>query len=252
MAKKNISQDKKLGTGTGGGPRVESEYNPRSEKTQEPITKEMLNVDPETSEENVQELVKLCNEYRDVFAMNLAELGCTNLMKVHIKDTGEPVRAKPYRTSLKEQEIIKKIVNEWKEHGIVTETDSSYAGPALLVPRKEGEPRLVIDYRRLNNQTVKKNFPLASPEKHLKIVSGCNLFTTLDLAHGYLQISLSEDSKEKTAFITPDDTEKFERMMFGLTNAPYEFCRMMTPALGPLRHQVVVNYLDDLICPAES
>lgn len=56
-------------------------------------------------------------------------------------------------------------------------------------------------------------------EKFVK--KNCTIFATLDLASGYLQIPTDEGSKQKTAFITPDETDQFERMMFGLTNAPY-------------------------------
>lgn len=83
---------------------------------------------------------------------------------------------------------IKQIVTEWKKHGIVSETDSPYASPVLLVTKKTWEPRFVIDYRKLNKQTGKKNFPIANPDEYLDIVSGCSLFIVLDLAHGYLQL----------------------------------------------------------------
>lgn len=72
-----------------------------------------------------------------------------------IKDTDNPVTSKPYKTSLSARETIAKIVQEWKDCGIVTETTSKYASPVLLVGKKTGEPRLVIDFRKLNAQTQK-------------------------------------------------------------------------------------------------
>ncbi|KAF2892664.1 hypothetical protein ILUMI_13507 [Ignelater luminosus] len=71
-------------------------------------------------------------------------------------------------------------------------------------------------------------------------------------AHGYLQIPLTEGAKEKTAFITPDETGQFERMIFGLTNAPYEFCQLMNTVLGPLKNKICVCYLDDLLLGARD
>jgi len=85
----------------------------------------------------------------------------------------------------------------------------------------------VVDYRKLNAQTVRKVFPTQNLDEHLETLHGATLFTTLDLASGYLQVPLIETSKEKTAFITPSESGQFERMVFGLINAPYEFSSLM-------------------------
>lgn len=79
---------------------------------------------------------------------------------------------------------------------------------------------------------------------------GATLFTTLDLASGYLQVPLTEAAKEKTAFITPNESGQFERMVFGLINAPYEFSRLMQRILHPLKNSVAMWYLDDILVPA--
>jgi hypothetical protein len=73
------------------------------------------------------------------------------------------------------------------------------------------------------------------------------MFTTLDLASGYLQVPLSESVKEKTAFITPNESGQFERMVFGLINALYEFSRLMQRILHPLKNKVAMWYLNILV-----
>jgi len=78
------------------------------------------------------------------------------------------------------------------------------------------------------------------------------MFTTLDLASGYLQVPLSESAKEKTAFITPSESGQFERMVFGLVNAPYEFSRLMQRVLHPLKDKVAMWYLDDILVLSTS
>lgn len=70
------------------------------------------------------------------------------------------------------------------------------------------------------------------------------------MGNAYLQIPLTEEAKAKTAFITPDTTGQFNRMMFGLTNAPYAFSRLMQIVLGPLGQEVVQWYLDDVLIAA--
>ncbi len=213
-----------------------------------------IKIDSNIESEQKQQLVELINEYRHCFALDISELGCTNLTRMDIKEVKEskPICMKPYKTNALQRDAIKKIVGEWKENGVVSETRSPYASPVILVKKKTGENRLVVDYRRLNSQTVKDKFPLPKIDDLLEQLHDCSVFTTLDLAHGYLQIPLTEEAKSKTAFITPDETGQFERMIFGLTNAPAEFQRLMYHALGPLYNKDVLCYLDDILIPAKT
>lgn len=78
----------------------------------------------------------------------------------------------------------------------------------------------------------------------------CKLFPVLDLAHGYLQVPLTENSKQYTAFTTPDKTSQFTRMTFGLSNAPFELTRIIDRVMGNLKNNIVINYFDDYFVPA--
>lgn len=60
----------------------------------------------------------------------------------------------------------------------------------------------IVDYGKLNAQTIRKVFPTPNLDEHLESLHKAKLFTTLDLASGYLQVPLTEAAKEKTAFIT--------------------------------------------------
>lgn len=225
-----------------------------SPNSMNPLTLTELKVGTGIDHQQTEELLALVNEFRDCFATNLSELGCTHLATMDIKEKpgSGPIASRPYKTNAMERETIKSIVADWREHGIVTDTHSPYASPVLLVKKKTGEERLVVDYRRLNQQTVKDHYPLPNIDEQLELLSEAKLFTVLDLAHGYLQIPLSKEAKEKTAFITPDDTGQFERLMFGLTNGPSTFQRLMNRVLGPLRNTVALCYLDDLLIPAKD
>lgn len=118
--------------------------------------------------------------------------------------------------------------------------------------KKNGENRLVIDYRRLNSQTVPEHFPLPNIDDQLQRLSGAQIYCVLDCANGYLQLPLSEESKAKTAFITPDEIGQFERMVFGLRNGPAVFQRLMNKVLGSLCNTVALCYMDDLLIPAKD
>ncbi|KAK9695909.1 Reverse transcriptase (RNA-dependent DNA polymerase) [Popillia japonica] len=141
-----------------------------------------------------------------------------------------------------------------KRIGIIADTSSPYASPVLLVTKKNGEPPLVVDYRnrKLNKQTVRINYPIPSLDEQFQYLASSKVFASLDLANGYMQVLLTKSASEKTACITPDTTEKFKRMIFGLTNAPYEFVRLMNLVLGPLRNKICCCYLDDAIIPAKN
>ncbi|UYV63245.1 hypothetical protein LAZ67_2003535 [Cordylochernes scorpioides] len=223
-------------------------------KRKPPILPEDINVNHSLTSKERQEILDVVNEYRDCFALGMEELGCTDVTKMDIKevDGSKPVCLRPYKTTASEREAIREIVREWKDNGIVTETRSPYASPVLLVRKKTGDHRLVVDYRRLNIQTVKDKFPLPRIDDLLEGLRNAKFFTTLDLAHGYLQIPLTDKAKLKTAFITPDDTGQFERMIFGLANAPAEFQRLMHTVLGPLLNKKAFCYLDDVIIPAKD
>jgi len=100
-----------------------------------------------------------------------------------------------------------------------------------------------VDYRKLNKQIIRHNFPLPDLQEQVESLRAGRYFTQLDLASGYLQVPLSEADQEKTAFITPDDTGQFTRMPFGLAGATGEFTRLMRKVLGSLKDRVVKNYL---------
>jgi len=79
------------------------------------------------------------------------------------------------------------------------------------------------------------------------------IFSTLDLSNGFLQIPLSNDAKEKTAFVTEETVAKFERMPFGLKGAPGMFQKTMNLVFKELKDAgLVYIYLDDIIIPSRD
>lgn len=219
-----------------------------------PIEGKMIKVNENISENDVKELVNLINEYRNCFALNINELGCTDVIHATIRDNGNPVVVKPYKTNSTDRKTINEMVNEWKRIGIVTETQSPYSSPVLLVKKKTNEKRLVVDYRRLNSQTIGMRYPMPNIDECFDCLAGNKLFTCLDLSNGYLQIPIDDpESREKTAFITEDQTGEFTKLMFGLKNAPFIFTNSMGIVMRDLKtKQVATYYLDDVLIPAKT
>ena len=86
---------------------------------------------------------------------------------------------------------MRKIVGDWKKAGFARETTSPYASPVLLVKKKNGDDRLVNVFRRLNKQIERISFPLPNLDECMEALHGTDMFATIDLAHGYLQIALT-------------------------------------------------------------
>jgi hypothetical protein len=77
-------------------------------------------------------------------------------------------------------------------------------------------------------------------------------FSTLDMASGYWQIEIDEQFKEKTAFIVENNVSEWNRLAFGLTNAPGTFQRTMNYILQPIIGEICLVYLDDIIVFSKS
>ncbi|XP_043262479.1 LOW QUALITY PROTEIN: uncharacterized protein LOC122403183 [Colletes gigas] len=158
----------------------------------------------------------------------------------------------PYRLSFVEREKVRGIIDELLANEIIRESTSPYTSPIILVKKKNGEERMCVDFRALNKITVKDRFPLPLIEDQLDRLGTGKYFTTLDMASGFYQVPIAENSITKTAFVTPDGHYEFLRMPFGLTNAPAVFQRAVNKALGNLRYKFALVYLDDILIPSET
>lgn len=163
-----------------------------------------------------EKLVALLNEYRNAFAKNITELGCTDVIAMDIVETtgSVPVSLKPYRASPSDRRIISTTLREWREAGIISDSTSSYASPVLLVNESSGEKRLCVDYRRLNQQTMNQPYPMPDVDSQLGALSHGVIFTTLDLSNGFLQIPLTPEAKDKTAFVTEEASRRSSNVCF--------------------------------------
>ena len=113
--------------------------------------------------------------------------------------------------------------------------------------KKDGGTRFCVDYRQLNDATIKDAYPLPRIDDTLDMLAGKQWFSTLDLASGYWQVSLSKEARAKTAFATHSGLFQFRVMPFGLCNAPATFERLMDRVLQGLRWNRCLVYLDDII-----
>ena len=97
------------------------------------------------------------------------------------------------------------------------------------------------------DRAIKDAYPLPRIDDTLDMLAGKQWFSTLDLASGYWQVSLSRAARAKTAFATHSGLFQFRVMPFGLCNAPATFERLMDRVLQGLRWSRCLVYLDDII-----
>lgn len=205
------------------------------------------------SEVERSKVISLLTRYQSVFATHEGDLGCTTLISHEIPLTDEvPMRQRYRRIPPAEYDAVKTHIHQLLESQVIRESCSPYASPIVLVKKKDGSLRLCVDYRQLNRKTRKDAFPLPRIEESLDALSGACWFSTLDLASGYNQVPVEEKDKCKTAFCTPFGLFEFNRMPFGLCNAPSTFQRLMERMFGSQHFQTLLLYLDDVIVFSSS
>lgn len=115
---------------------------------------------------------------------------------------------------------------------MIRDSDSPFASPILLVRKKDGELRLCVDYRSLNEIMKRDRHPLPIIEDQINFLAGKTRFISLDLFSGYHQVPISKESIEKTAFVTPEGQYEYLCVPFGLFNASSVFARLISAVVN--------------------
>ncbi len=190
-----------------------------------------------------------------------------------------PISKRPYRMPANDLIEIKKQIKELLDKGYIRPSSSPWGAPVLLVEKKDGSLRMVVDYRALNEVTIKNKYPLpmindlfdqlqgATMINDLfdQLVGAC-IFSKIDLRSGYHQLKIREQDIPKTAFTTRyglyeytvKDIPKtafttryglyeYTVMSFGLTNAPAYFMSMMNKVFMEYLDKFVVVFIDDIM-----
>ncbi|KAJ9532927.1 hypothetical protein QJQ45_018045, partial [Haematococcus lacustris] len=167
--------------------------------------------------------------------------------------TGPAPSPRPiYRMSQPELDQLKKQLDDLQAKGFIRPSTSPFAAPVLFVRKKDGSLRLCVDFRALNQQTLKNRYPLPRIDDLLDQLSGAQVFSKIDLRSGYHQIRVAEDDIPKTAFRTRYGHYEFTVLPFGLCNAPATFQQLMNDVFKPHLDDFVLVYLDDILVFSKS
>jgi transposase InsO family protein len=191
----------------------------------------------------------LLTEFADVFNEKL-ELPPKRGVEhtIELKPGSRPPAARPLRhQSAKDLAAFEEYTRTMLEAGQIRVSNSPYGAMALIVKKKDGTPRVVVDFRALNELTIKNKYPLPLMDELFDRVHGAKFFTKIDLRSGFHQIRIAECDIEKTAFRTRYGSFEYLVLPMGLCNAPGTFMQLMNDTFRDLLDRSVLVFLDDIL-----
>lgn len=150
----------------------------RSEKAQQVIASLVEGVE----EEKKAALAALLEDHQEAFQLAPGDTGRATLVEHHIR-TGEaaPIRLPPRRLAPHRRQMVDNEVDAMLEKGVIEPAYGPWASPVVLVRKKDGSMRFCVDYRKLNQVTVKDAYPLPRIDDSLDTLAGAEWFSTMDL-----------------------------------------------------------------------
>jgi hypothetical protein len=133
---------------------------------------------------------------------------------------------------------VKEALNEMLEQGHIQPSNSPWSSPVVLVNKQDESIRMCIDHRRLNEITVFDAYSVPQVADILGKNGKAKYLSHVDLVKGYWQVPLSENTREKSAFVTPFRLYKFLVMLFRMKTSPATFIRLIDKMLQNVVHVV--------------
>ena len=184
--------------------------------------------------------------------------------RILLEEGTKPVRQPQRRLNPQILYVVKKEVTKLLQAGIIYPiSDSTWVSLIQVVPKKSGITvikneheeliptrvqnnwRVCIDYRLLNQATLKDHFPLPFIDQMLDCLAGKTHYYFLDGFSGYFHIFIASEDQHKTTFTCPFRTFAYRRMLYGLCNAPGTFQRYMMSLFSYLTEYCIEIFMDD-------
>ena len=187
-------------------------------------------IDIRLEDEKRARIIEFLKKNRNVFSTSFKDLGkldyhlCPMDIKVDQKDVPY---CHPYRMSEQRRNACIEMMKQLEDADIIQKSNAQGGVPAMLIPKKNGDHRFVVDYTKLNKLIQKSEYPMPVIDDFLNVLKGNEYFTVVDLTIGYYQLELAPEVRAKTVFVTEDGKYEFKRLPKGLNDAPYVFQCLM-------------------------
>lgn len=168
-------------------------------------------------------------------------------LKIEVKPDAKPVKSRAYQMSWEEDEYLKNELDSMLKLGLIRPSKGVWVSGIFFIRRATGGLRLIYDLRGINKNIVVEDFPMPNVFDVVTSFHGKKYFTVLDLANGFGQVALSEDSMKYTGFICKYGTFEHTRIPFGLNLSPGFFNRTLMNILGPYIGTYFHLFVDDVI-----
>ena len=149
-------------------------------------------------------------------------------------DAPDVIDCKVYPMTQTEDTALEEFIREQHAKGYIRPSKSPYASPFFFIKKRDGKLRPVQDYRRINNYTIRNQYPLPLISELTANLSGAHIFSKLDVCWGYNNVRIKEGDEHKAAFKTKYGLWEPTVMFFGLTNSPATFQAMMDSIYRPI------------------
>jgi hypothetical protein len=196
----------------------------------------------------IQDIPVVC-EFPDVFPEDLPGLPPERDVEfvIELKPDTAPISRRSYRMPPNELAELKTQLQDLLEKGFIRPSSSPWGCPAIFVKKKDQTLWMCVDYRPLNEVTIKNKYPLPRIDILFDQLTGAQVFSIIDLRSGYHQIRIRPEDIPKTAFTTWYGLFEYLVMSFGLTNAPAHFTYLMNSVFMPELDRFVVVFVDDIL-----
>ena len=174
------------------------------------------------------------------------------LVSLHQDESVKPRFFKARPVPLARQQKVEEELKRLEDAGIIRPVShSEWAAPIVVVPKNNGELRICGDFRlTVNKASALEQYPLPKVDELLTKLSGCSVFSKLDLRQAYNQVELDAESQKLATINTSRGLYSFVRLAFGIHSAPGIFQRIMTTLLAGIPHVTV--FLDDVLVGGQS
>jgi hypothetical protein len=197
------------------------------------------------TEQERDQLKSVLSEFTDMFTSRpgLCKIFQHRILTGH----SPPVVARLRPITPARRKIYDQAFNELLEYDVIEPaTNCPWSSTAFCVPKPDGSPRFVLQYKPLNAITLPDKYPIPRMDDMLSFLGNFKYISLFDLSKGFHQIEVAPEDRQKTAFISHRGHWQFKRLPMGLINSPATFQRMVDAVLGELKWVICFGYFDDV------